>query len=85
MYGLAMEIKHDRGVDLIGSALRRLRKLQGKERATLAALVHVSVGYISHLENGVRKPSPTVFAKLCDALGVPEDERDSLVQQEPAA
>lgn len=80
-----MEIKHDRGVDLDGSELRRRRKLRGEERAAFAARIDVSPSYISHLENGIRKPSPTVFKRICQALGVPEDEWQSLVAQESAA
>jgi transcriptional regulator with XRE-family HTH domain len=80
-----MEIKRDRGLDLDGEVVRRLRKLSGEERTSFAARVGVSVAYISHLENGIRKPSPTVFDKICAALGIADDERESLLKQEPAA
>lgn len=85
MYGLAMEIKRDRGLDIDGAELRRRRKLQGQERADLATRVGVTPGYISHLENGHRKPSPTVFRHLCEALGMPEREWSALLLEEKAA
>lgn len=80
-----MESKRDRGLDLNGSALRQRRKLQGRERADFADLIGVSAGYVSHLENGIRKPSPTVFKRICEVLGVPEGEWKSLLVQDPAA
>lgn len=78
-------MEHKRALDLNGVGLRQRRKLLGLERADFAARIGVSPAYVSHLENGIRKPSPTVFKAICDALGVPEEERPSLLTSEEAA
>lgn len=79
-----MERKRD-CIDLDGREVRRRRRLAGVELAAFAARVGVSAGYVSHLENGIRKPSPTVFVNICDALGVPENQRELLLMTESAA
>lgn len=73
-----MDGNESRGVNLNGRRVRLLRKVRGEEREDFAARIGVSPGYVSHLENGIRKPSPTIFARICDALEV-QDRTDLLL------
>lgn len=38
--------------------------------ADLASLCDITPGYLSLIELGKRRPSPPVFARICDALRV---------------
>lgn len=72
------------GVEINGAKVRILRKLSGQSMADLAQRCEVTPGYVSHIETGRRKRvSPTKFVLICDALGIPADERASM--QTPAA
>jgi transcriptional regulator with XRE-family HTH domain len=75
-----MESTERRGVDMDGPEVRRRRKLRGEERRDFADRIEVTPGYLSLLERGARKPSPTVFARICDALDVAEENRHQLVR-----
>lgn len=62
-----------------GQAIRRRRQALGLSVTALAERMQCSTQYLSQIETGARKGcSPAVFARLCDALGVPAGERDSL-------
>lgn len=68
-----------------GAEVRRRRKLKGQERADLAECCDITPGYLSLLETGKRKPSPTVFVRICDALGIAEKDRGVLVLEAEVA
>lgn len=68
------------GVAVDGPAMRRRRELMGLTVADLAPLCYITPGYISHIELGNRRPSPPVFARICDALGIAEQDREQLVR-----
>lgn len=75
----AQEPSDASGVAIDGAAVRRLRELKGLAVADLAPLCGITPGYLSHIELGRRRPSPPVFARICDALGV-SDRRELLAE-----
>lgn len=62
-----------KGADLaasLGRQIRELRKVKGLTLAGLAVKIGKSVGYLSELERGRRKPSIGSLQDISDALGV---------------
>lgn len=53
-----------------GSRLRRFRENAGMSLTGLAAAASVSKSFLSMIERGQREPSPTVTARLAQALGL---------------
>lgn len=51
--------------------LRVIREKDGHSLSSLARASGLSVGYISDLEKGRRKPNPRVIGVLADTLNVP--------------
>ncbi len=90
-YGYAMETPAAQepadasGVAIDGAAARRRRELKGLSVADLAPLCGITPGYLSLIELGRRRPSPPVFARICDALGVAEQDREQLVRSAVAS
>ena len=73
------------GVAVAGGELRRLRKLSGDNLEAFATKVGISLQYLSQLELGARRScTPSVFAAICDALGINPGERSRLVHEEAA-
>lgn len=72
-------IDSESGVAIDGPALRQRRKLKGLSRSQFAELCAITPGYVSLIELNRRRPSPPVFARICDALGVPEGDRRQLL------
>ena len=67
-----------------GARLRRLREAAGLSQEELAERAGLSRKAISVLERGERKrPYPHTVRSLADALGLPEDERASLLASVP--
>lgn len=52
--------------------LRVLREKDGHSLSSLSRESSVSLGYLSDLENGKRRPTAPVIAKLAKALNVPK-------------
>lgn len=74
------------GVHIDGDQLRTKRKLAGHALVDFAALAEISFQYLSQIERGDRQSvSPPVFARICDALGVAEEDRDQLVRSAVAS
>ena len=68
-----------------GTRLRRLREGTGLTQEELASRAGLSARAISSLERGERRrPYPHTVRSLADALGLPEDERASLLAAVPA-
>lgn len=63
-----------------GPETRRRRKLLGMTVAELADRVGITPAYVRHIEIGIRHPSPPIFARICDALGV-EDRNELLADR----
>lgn len=73
------------GVEVAGREVRRRRKLLGQDLVTFAPKAKISVQYLSAIETGTRKRvSPAVFVRICDALGIPQDKRETLLEVEAA-
>lgn len=51
--------------------LRVLREKDGHSLSSLARAADMSLGYLSDLENGKRRPSAAITKKLARALNVP--------------
>lgn len=60
--------------DLIGQALRRARKAQGRTLREVADDAQVSLPYLSEIERGRKEPSSEVLAAVNRALGIGLDE-----------
>lgn len=54
----------------IGGQLRQIRRSRGLNLADVAAVAHVSHGYLSEVERGKKDPSSEVLHVICEALGV---------------
>jgi transcriptional regulator with XRE-family HTH domain len=66
-------------VEIDPQKLRELRQDLGLLQGELGKRAGLSAGYISQLEIGARtRVSPPVFAKLCDALKIPQKRRWTL-------
>jgi transcriptional regulator with XRE-family HTH domain len=61
------EMKYHR---LDGPAVVRLREAAGLSQAQLAEQSGIAAPYLSQLENGRKRPSPDVAARLARELGV---------------
>lgn len=73
------------GVQIAGDEVRRRRKLLGDNLVTFAPKAGITFQYLSQIETGVRQQvSPAVFVRICDALGIGQDERSSLVAESAA-
>lgn len=57
----------------IGYRISRCRKRMKISQAELAELTNLSVGYISHIETGKKKPSLEVLVRVSEALNVTVD------------
>lgn len=69
------------GVLIDGGDVRRRRQMLGDDLVTFAPKADISVQYLSQIELGGRPTvSPKVFARICDALGIPADQREVLVK-----
>ncbi|HLL68849.1 MAG TPA: helix-turn-helix transcriptional regulator [Micromonosporaceae bacterium] len=69
------------GVEIDGAKVRQLRKLAGATITTFAQQAALSTQYVSQLERGVRQNvSPPAFARICNALGVPPEQRAAMVR-----
>lgn len=53
--------------------IRAIREKQGMNQAEMANKIGVTMASISAYETGVRKPSNTTIAVICDKFGVSED------------
>lgn len=54
----------------IGEVLKQERTGCRMTLRDVAAEAHMSIGYLSELERGMKDPSSEVLAVLCDALGI---------------
>ncbi|NKZ08432.1 helix-turn-helix transcriptional regulator [Actinomadura latina] len=55
---------------MLGAALRRIRRAQGRTLADVAVAARISMPYLSEIERGRKEASSEVLAAVCDALGV---------------
>lgn len=67
-----------------GDELRERRKLAGYTLVQFAEIVGITYQYVSQIErgerDGKRAVSPPVFVRICDALGIAEQDRRQLVR-----
>lgn len=57
--------------ELLGDALRRIRREQGLTLRDVAARAQMSLGYVSEVERGQKEASSELLAALAGALDVP--------------
>jgi transcriptional regulator with XRE-family HTH domain len=78
----------------LGSVIKETRRSLGLSQQALAEKVGVKGSYIAYIENGDRRPSLALLAKLADVLGLEKDRlfilshpeaRDFLVASRPPA
>ena len=66
---------------LIGNRIKAARKAKGLSQSKLSELIDKSVGYMSYIETGSKKPSLETLIQIANALDVTIDEllSDNLV------
>ena len=66
---------------LIGNRIKAARKAKGLSQSELSELIDRSVGYMSYIETGRKKPSLETLIQIANALDVTIDEllSDNLV------
>lgn len=66
---------------LIGNRIKTARKAKGLSQSELSELIDKSVGYMSYIETGSKKPSLETLIQIANALDVTIDEllSDNLV------
>lgn len=68
------------GVAIDGAKVRQARKLRGKSLVAFAPSCGITFQYLSQIERGDRRTvSPKTFVKICDALGIHEENREELL------
>jgi transcriptional regulator with XRE-family HTH domain len=64
------EVSGDQIAQRLGEDIRGMRKAQGMTLADLAERTGRSVGFLSQIENGLKKPSVGSLQSIADALGI---------------
>ena len=59
---------------LIGNRIKTARKAKGLSQSELSELIDKSVGYMSYIETGSKKPSLETLIQIANALDVTIDE-----------
>jgi len=68
------------GVEIDGARLRELRKLGGDTLKSFSEKCDVGFRHLSQIERGRRpRVRPPTFVRICNALGIPEDKRESML------
>ena len=72
---------------LIGNRIKTARKAKGLSQSELSELIDKSVGYMSYIETGSKKPSLENLIQIANALDVTIDEllSDNLVAASPVS
>ena len=72
---------------LIGNRIKAARKAKGLSQSELSELIDRSVGYMSYIETGSKKPSLETLIQIANALDVTIDEllSDNLVAASPVS
>lgn len=72
---------------LIGYRIKAARKAKGLSQSELSELIDKSVGYMSYIETGSKKPSLETLIQIANALDVTIDEllSDNLVAASPVS
>ena len=55
---------------MVGRNIQLMREMRGLNKTELAKLANMSVGSLSHIEKGTRKPSLEMLYTIADALNV---------------
>lgn len=66
---------------VLGRRLRNHRHAAGKTQGELAGATGISAAYISRIENGARRPSPSLLDRIAAALGT---SARAILQEPPA-
>lgn len=72
---------------LIGNRIKSARKAKGLSQSALSELIDRSVGYMSYIETGSKKPSLETLIQIANALDVTIDEllSDNLAAASPVS
>lgn len=72
---------------LIGNRIKAARKAKGLSQSELSELINRSVGYMSYIETGSKKPSLETLIQIANALDVTIDEllSDNLAAASPVS
>ena len=72
---------------LIGNRIKAARKAKGLSQSELSELIDKSVGYMSYIETGSKKPSLETLIQIANALDVTIDEllSDNLAAASPVS
>lgn len=72
------------GVDINGALLRELRQLSGDTLKAFAPKCGIGFKFLSEVELGKKRVSPPTFARICDALEIPRNQRKSMIKARAA-
>lgn len=67
-----------KGIGSMMSKLEYYRRKRGKTIEEVAAAAGCSLSMVSMVERGIRRPSPALAGRLCDAIGIGRREWKSL-------
>lgn len=68
------------GVEIDGPRLREMRKQRGETLQAFADRCGISFGYLGQVERSTRPHiSPPMFVRICDALGIAEADRPTML------
>lgn len=57
--------------DMLGELIRSIRTKKHRTKSSIANTIDVNTGYLTHIENGERKPTVKVLKEICKCLDVP--------------
>ncbi|MCS6936915.1 MAG: helix-turn-helix domain-containing protein [Candidatus Bipolaricaulota bacterium] len=67
-------------LDALGRLLRKHREQAHLTRAQLARRARISASFVTYLEQGLRRPSAAMIARIAQALGLRPDQQRELLQ-----
>lgn len=58
-------------LDMLGNLIKSIRTKKHMTKTSIAKQIGVDTGYLTHIENGDRKPTVKVLQEICKAIDVP--------------
>ena len=58
-------------LDMLGNLIKSIRTKKHMTKTSIAKQIGVDTGYLTHIENGDRKPTVKVLQEICNAIDVP--------------
>ena len=58
-------------LDMLGNLIKSIRTKKHMTKTSIAKQIGVDTGYLTHIENGDRKPTVKVLQEICKSLDIP--------------